>query len=98
MARKRRSPFIVTYVLSLVVTIALLVVWVVYIVRSVARVREVAGRVGVEGENTHWIVLAVGCALFFLLIGGLTWQLAQALAARRYAMKQDEFVSNVTHE
>jgi len=43
-------------------------------------------------------VLAVGCALFFLLIAGLTWQLAQALAARRYSLKQEEFVSNVTHE
>ena len=97
-ARKRRSPIIVAYVLSLAVTIALLVVWVVYIVRSVARVREVAGRVGVEGEHIHWIVLTVGCALFFLLIGGLTWQLAQALATRRYALKQEEFVSTVTHE
>ncbi|NJS40221.1 MAG: hypothetical protein HC783_15795 [Rhodobacteraceae bacterium] len=25
-------------------------------------------------------------------------QLAQALAAKRYAQKQDEFVSNITHE
>ena len=97
-ARKRRSPIIVAYVLSLLVTIALLIVWVVYIVRSVARVREVAGRVGVEGEHTHWIVLTIGCSLFFLLIAGLTWQLAQALAARRYALKQEEFVSTVTHE
>ena len=58
----------------------------------------VAGKVGVAGANTHWIVLTVGCCLFFLLIAGLTWQLAQALAARRYSLKQEEFVSNVTHE
>src|SRR5207253_2673083 len=37
-------------------------------------------------------------ALFFLLIAGLTWQLAQALATRRYLLKQEEFLSNVTHE
>jgi signal transduction histidine kinase len=28
----------------------------------------------------------------------LTWQLAQALAASRYSLKQEEFVSNITHE
>ncbi len=96
--RKRRSPIIAAYVLSLFVTIALLVVWVVYIVRSVARIHEVAGRVGMASENTHWVVLTVGCVLFFLLIAGLTWQLAQALAGRRYLVKQEELLSNVTHE
>src|SRR4029078_413851 len=98
MRRKRRSPIVAAYVLSLIVTIALLVVWVIYIVRSVARIHAMAGRVRVGGENSHWIVLGVGCALFFLLIAGLTWQLAQALAARRYSLKQEEFVSTVTHE
>ena len=62
--RKRRSPIVIAYVLSLAVTIALLVVWVVYVVRSVARVRAIAGRIGVENVNTHWIVLTTGCALF----------------------------------
>jgi two-component system phosphate regulon sensor histidine kinase PhoR len=33
-----------------------------------------------------------------MLITGLTYQLAQALAARRYAQKADEFVANITHE
>jgi two-component system phosphate regulon sensor histidine kinase PhoR len=97
-SRKRRTPILVAYVLSLIVTIALLVVWVVYVVSSVSHVRAMAGRVGVASENTHWVVLAVGCALFFLLIAGLTWQLAQTLASRRYVLKQEEFVSNVTHE
>jgi signal transduction histidine kinase len=98
MRRKRRSPIVAAYVSSLFVTIALLVGWVVYIVRSVARIHAMVGRVGVTSESSHWIVLTVGCALFFLLIAGLTWQLAQALAARRYSLKQEEFVSNVTHE
>lgn len=98
MKRKRRSPIVAAYVLSLIVTIALLVAWVIYIVRSVARIHAMAGRVGIASESSHWIVLAVGCALFFLLIAGLTWQLAQALAARRYSLKQEEFVSNITHE
>jgi len=98
MSRKRRSPIVAAYVGSLLVTIALLVGWVVYIVRSVSRIHAVAGRVGVAAENTHWVVLAVGCGLFFLLIAGLTWQLAQALAGRRYLLQQEELLSNVTHE
>jgi two-component system phosphate regulon sensor histidine kinase PhoR len=96
--RKRRFPIVFAYCVSLLITIALLVGWVVYVVQAVERVRALAGRVGVAGESTHWVVLAVGCVLFSLLIGGLTWQLAQALAARRYSLKQDEFVANVTHE
>jgi two-component system phosphate regulon sensor histidine kinase PhoR len=98
MTRKRRFPIVVAYCLSLLITIALLVGWVIYIVQAVERVRELAGRVGVAGEGTHWLVLGIGCLLFSLLIGGLTWQLAQTLAARRYSVKQDDFVANVTHE
>jgi two-component system phosphate regulon sensor histidine kinase PhoR len=51
----------------------------------------------VAGE-VSWVLLGVGGSLFFFLIVGLTYQLAQALAARSYALKQEEFVSNITHE
>lgn len=83
-----RSGNVVTmYLLSLAATMALLVVWVVYVVRS-----------GLRLGDLNWILLSVGCALLFFLIVGLTHNLAQALAAKRYALKQDEFVSNITHE
>lgn len=72
------------YVLSLAATIAFLVVWVVYLVGS--------------GPGVHWTLLTVGCVLLFFVIVALTYQLAQALAARRYALKQEEFLSNITHE
>lgn len=98
MTRKRSWPIVTTYVLSLLAAVALLVVWVIYVVHSVSVIREVAGRVGFENPNTHWVILAVGCTLFFLLIVGLTYQLAQAVATRRYSDKQEEFVSNITHE
>ncbi len=94
---KRRIP-VVTYVLSLAVAVALLVVWVVYVVRSSVRLGELAGRLGMSGGRGSWILLAVGCLLFFLLIGGLTYQLAQALAAARYLHTQEEFLANITHE
>ncbi len=98
MRRKRSLRIITSYVLSLIVAIALLVVWVVYVVTSVAQVNELASRLGGTGTAHHWTVLAVGCVLFGLLITGLTIQLAQALSERRYSAKQEEFVSNITHE
>lgn len=98
MSRRRSVRIITIYVLSLVITISLLVVWVVYVVRSAATVSELVGRVGVSRGPVHWVVLAVGCTLLFLIIGGLTYQLAEALAARRYSLKQEQFVSNITHE
>jgi two-component system, OmpR family, phosphate regulon sensor histidine kinase PhoR len=92
--RVRRSRSLVTmYVLSLGATMALLVVWVVYVVRSASRLSDLGQRVGL-----NWLLLTVGCVLLFFLIVGLTYQLAQALAARRYVLKQDEFVANITHE
>jgi signal transduction histidine kinase len=95
----RRSTHLVTvYVLSLAATFGLLVVWVIYVVRSAARFQAMGNRVGVAPGEVSWILLSVGCVLLFFLIIGLTYQLAQALAASRYARKQEEFISNITHE
>jgi len=89
------------YVLSLAATFALLVVWIVYVVRSGNVLADLGRRInaplGASGRFP-WVVLTVGGVLLFFLVVGLTYQLAQALAARRYALKQEEFVSNVTHE
>lgn len=91
MPRKRSTPIIASYVLSLLATIALLVVWIVYVVRSVAADPS-------ERHWLHWLVLALGCFLFVGLLVGITYQLAQTFAERRYSLKQEEFLSNVTHE
>ncbi len=90
----RRSTQLVTmFVLSLATTITLLVLWVVYAVRSGSPSAPAH-----SGRSIHWPLLILGCVLLFFLIVGFTYQLAQALAARRYAQKQDEFVANITHE
>jgi signal transduction histidine kinase len=95
----RRSTHLVTvYVLSLAATFGFLVIWVIYVVRSAARLQELGRRVGVPSGELSWILLSIGCLLLFFLIVGLTYQLAQALAASRYARKQEEFISNITHE
>jgi two-component system phosphate regulon sensor histidine kinase PhoR len=98
MSRVRSTHIIFSYVVSLVVAIALLVLWVIYVVRSGARIEEVASRLGRGEGSLHWVVLVVGCVLLTVLIFGLTYQLAQTFAARRYSRKQEEFVANITHE
>ena len=98
MPRERSRRIVFSYVLTLLVTIALLVGWVIYVLRSVSTINELASRLGGTGETYHWFVLGIGCALFSLVIVGLTLQLAHAFAERRYSQKQEEFVSNVTHE
>jgi two-component system phosphate regulon sensor histidine kinase PhoR len=97
--RRRRSIHLVTlYVLSLAAAIAFLVVWVVYLVRSGSGPAAPGPPGGPAPPGVNWLLLIVGCVLLFFVIVVLTYQLAQALAARRYALKQEEFLSNITHE
>jgi signal transduction histidine kinase len=96
MARAR--TFVVPYVLSLVVVIAVLVMWIIYAVSSGSRLTELARRVGASGPTWDRVILGVGCGLLGLLIVFITHQLARSLAEYRYARKQEEFVSSITHE
>lgn len=96
MARAR--TFVVPYVLSLVVVIAVLVMWIIYAVSSGSRLKELALRVGASGPTWNWVILGIGCGLLGLLIVFITHQLARSLAEYRYARKQEEFVSSITHE
>lgn len=96
--RTRSAQIVASYVLSLVVVLALLVTWVVYVIQSRARIDELADRVGVTAGGAHWVVLAVGCGLALLLIIELTSQLANTFADRRYTRKQEEFIATITHE
>ena len=98
MRSKRSIRIIVSYVLSLLVALSLLVWWIVYVVQASSTINEFAARLGAGGTRYHWLVLVLGCVLFVILIAGLTFQLAQALAERNYSRKQEEFVSNITHE
>ena len=98
MVRLRFTRIVVSYIVSILVTVAILVVWVVYTLQARARIDDLADRVGVTVGNVHWAVLAVGCGLAALLITELTSQLASRVAEVRYARKQEEFISMITHE
>ncbi len=94
----RTRTFVIPYVLSLVVVITLLVVWVVFAIQWEGRLHEFAVLLGVTSPRSPWVILGVGCVLFALLIVFGTHQLARSLAEYRYARKQEEFVSGITHE
>lgn len=98
MQRARRTQIVASYVLSLVVVLALLILWVIYVVQSRARIDELANRVGVTVGQAHWLVLGVGCGLALVLLIELTSQLANTFAERRYTQKQEEFLATITHE
>jgi signal transduction histidine kinase len=99
MRSQRSIRIIVSYVLSLLVALSLLVWWIVYVLQASATINRFAERLGGGSSTTsHWLVLGLGCALFVVLIAGVTFQLAHALAERNYSRKQEEFVSNITHE
>ncbi len=96
--RARRFPIVLSYALSLLTTIGMLVFWVAYVLQSSQRVAELAARLGIHGKNVPWTVLWVGCVAFFMLIVTLTYQAAQVLSERTRSLQQQEFLSNVTHE
>lgn len=98
MTKKSSTAILTTFLLSLLAAIALLILWVVWAVRSRSSLGELAGSVGVSVGRFPWLTLIIGCVLLTLVIVGISYQLAQALAARRYSAKQDELISNITHE
>jgi two-component system, OmpR family, phosphate regulon sensor histidine kinase PhoR len=97
MRPRRFVRIIVVYVASLVITVAMLVWWIVYVLQSRSAINSALAAQGGAG-GYHWAVLTGGCVLMGLLIVGLTFQLAHALGERNYSRRQEEFVSNITHE
>ena len=79
--RARRLPIVLSYALSLLTTIGMLVFFVVYVLRSPSRVAELAASLGLRGENVHWTVLWIGCIAGCRRIGTLTYHAAWALSA-----------------
>ncbi|MDA8020665.1 MAG: HAMP domain-containing histidine kinase [Thermoanaerobaculia bacterium] len=99
---RRTTPIFIIYLIytaALAMTTALLVFWVLVVHRFTPEINELIGRVGgVEWNHFHWFIQSTGAGLFFLVIVALTYLLAITLSERRYRVKQDHFLSNVTHE
>ncbi|MEM8933002.1 MAG: histidine kinase dimerization/phospho-acceptor domain-containing protein, partial [Acidobacteriota bacterium] len=98
---QRNTPILVIYfiyLMALAMTTALLVFWVLVVQRFTAEINELVSRVGVEWSHFHWFIGSSGAMLFFLVSVALTYLLAITLSERRYRVKQESFLSNMTHE
>jgi len=99
--RRTTTPVFVIYLIylaALAMTTALLVFWVVVVQRFTTEINQMLSKLGVEWNQFHWFIQSTGAGLFFLVIVALTYLLAVTLAERRYSRKQEEFLSNITHE
>lgn len=96
-----RTPVVVIYLIylaALAMTTALLVFWVAVVQRFNVEVNNLLTGLGVEWSYFHTFVQTSGAGLFFLVIVALTYLLALTLSERRTSHKQEQFLSNVTHE
>lgn len=101
MARRTTTPVLVIYLIylaALAMTTALLAFWILVVQRFNIEINQLVSRLGVEWNQFHWFVGSAGGGLFFLVIVALTYLLALTLSERRYSRKQEEFLSNITHE
>ena len=99
--RRQNTPILIIYVIymaALAMTTALLVFWVLVVQRFTVEINELVSKVGVEWNYFHWFIGSTGAGLFFLVSIALTYLLAITLSERRYRVKQEHFLSNMTHE
>ena len=98
----RRSPPVLViyliYLTAIAVTTALLVFWVVVVQRFNVEINHLVSRLGFQWNQFHWFVTTSGAGLFFLVLVALTYLLAVTISQRRYSRKQEEFLTNVSHE
>lgn len=99
--RRQTTPIFLIYLIylgALAMTTALLVFWVLVVQRFTFEINQLVSKLGVEWTNFHWFVQTSGAGLCFLVIVALTYLLAITLSERRYRVKQEHFLSNMTHE
>ncbi len=101
MFRRSTSHALVVYLIyltAIAVTTALLVFWVVVVQRFNVEINLLLSRLGFEWNQFHWFVTTSGAGLFFLVFVALTYLLAVTMSQRRYSRKQEDFLTNVSHE
>ncbi len=86
------------YVTAIAVTTALLVFWVVVVQRYDVEINRLLSGIGFDWNQFHWFVTTSGAGLFFLVLVALTYLLAVSISERRYSRKQEEFLTNISHE
>ena len=98
MPRNRLKWVLWIFILTLLVTIGLLVGWIIYVIQSYSRIEELALRLNTAPSNVHWVFLIAGVLFFIFVVVGLSLQFAQIISEYRLNKKQQDFLSNMTHE
>ncbi|MEM9554446.1 MAG: HAMP domain-containing sensor histidine kinase [Acidobacteriota bacterium] len=99
---RRQTPVSLIYLIylaALAMTTTLLVFWVLVVQRFTPQINEAISSLGgFEWNHFHWFIQSTGAVFFFLVIVALTYLLAITLSERRYRVKQEHFLSNISHE
>ncbi|MCB9497491.1 MAG: HAMP domain-containing histidine kinase [Fibrobacteria bacterium] len=91
------------FVVAVIMSITLLVLWNVYIIDDVRTIAELARdpsltRPGGGDPSGRWIVLAMGSSFFAVILIALSLFFASYLVNRRYRRIQTDWLSMTTHE
>jgi signal transduction histidine kinase len=96
--RSVKGPAIL-FVIALVLTVALLVLWIVVLAVDISRISELAQKAEAEsGEAFHWTFMALGSALFVTTIVLLSIIGAQLISEIRASQRLATFIATFTHE
>ncbi|MGL1936938.1 MAG: HAMP domain-containing histidine kinase [Fibrobacterales bacterium] len=90
------SIHITLYTLAMGMTITLLVLWNVYLVSDYDTVKELLG--DRYRDSTRWIVLALGCTFFAVIMMVISIYFASIVRNKRFLKLQQHFVNLTTHE
>ncbi len=90
------SVHITLYTLSMGMTITLLVLWNVYLVSDYDTANELLG--GGYSDSTRWVVLALGCVFFALIMMIISIYFSSIVRNKRFFKLQQHFVNLTTHE
>lgn len=93
--RSLKGP-ITLFVIVLVFTVTLAVLWNFVLVADWQRIRELAATP--EGAAFHWTFIAVGSALFVAIIALSCILGAQLIGQIRWSRRQSNFIASVSHE
>lgn len=86
------------FVISLVLMVALLVLWNVVLAVDYQYIRQLAERAEEAGEAFHWTFIALGSVLFVAVISLLSILGAQLFGEIRFSQRLGGFVATFTHE
>jgi two-component system, OmpR family, phosphate regulon sensor histidine kinase PhoR len=98
----RTTVYVTLFVLAILLAIAMLVFWNIYIIRDYITIRELHTALHGEDEplasSGRWIVLAAGITACAVVIVSLSLFFATVIRGTRFKQQQRDFTNMMTHE